>query len=121
MNLRDGYYREMTVDESTSLRRRAESHGCIAGGMFYGGGYTHGCNDCSRCATGDTTSRCPVCNADITEETTGMSSKSPFACSCGTVVFVCAAPYSHSHSHDVGMITSFIPAIKDLSIKEDVI
>ena len=118
MNLRDGYYREMTLDESTSLRRRAESRRCITGGIFYGGGYTRGCGNCSDCITGDIALRCPVCDADITEETTGMSSKSPFACSCGTVVFVCAAL---SSIHDVGIITSFIPAIKDLSIEEDVI
>ena len=118
MNLRDGYYREMTLDESTSLRRRAESRRCITGGIFYGGGYTHGCNGCSRWATGDIALRCPVCDADITEETRGMSSKSPFACSCGTVVFMCAVL---SSIHDVGIVTSFIPAIKDLSIKEDVI
>lgn len=118
MNLRGGYYREMTHDESTRLLARAESHRCIAGGIFYGGGYTHECGGCGRCATGDTTPRCPVCDADITEETMGMSSKSPFACSCGTVVFMCAVL---SSTHDVEIVTSFIPAIKDLSIEEDVI
>lgn len=118
MNLRGGYYREMDHHETQQLRWRAEPHGYITSNIFYGGGYTHECGDCSSCATGDTTLRCPVCDTDVTEETRYMSSRSPFACSCGSVIFVCATSPSN---HGVGIITSFIPAIKDLSIEEDAI